>query len=415
MQRHIVSLALCALVAAGCGNRNNNSNNAPAADPHAGHSHAGHDHSGHDHSGHDHAKENHSGHALPAPAKEEGSHAEGEIIFPAEQAALTDFKVEAVQPAPFADVIRTSGQILPAQGDQQCLSASVSGIVSFGEVKLTEGSAVRKGETLFYISSKNIASGDAAQRIKAAYEKARAEYERVVPLAAEQILSQRELEAAQYDYRQAKAEWEAIAGHSTARGVAVTAPTAGYVSGLQVHEGDFVEMGTLLASVARGRRMELRAEVSQRYYDRLRAIRTASFLPPYGERALDLKEMGGKLVSIGQATAAGGYMIPVTFEFDNPGGLASGSYVEVFMRGEPHGEVISVPVGAVTEQQGLFYVYVQLDEEGYLRREVKPGASDGGRIVILSGLEPGERVVTRGAVQVRMAAMSGAIPHGHSH
>ncbi|UKI39783.1 MAG: hypothetical protein L6V35_03065 [Alistipes putredinis] len=42
------------------------------------------------------------------------------------------------------------------------------------------------------------------------------------------------------------------------------------------------------------------------------------------------------------------------------------------------------------------------------------GATDGERAEILSGIEEGQRVVTRGAVHVKMAAMS-AIPHSHSH
>ena len=34
---------------------------------------------------------------------------------------------------------------------------------------------------------------------------------------------------------------------------------------------------------------------------------------------------------------------------------------------------------------------------------------------ILRGLEGGERIVTRGAVNVKMASASDAIPHGHTH
>ena len=64
---------------------------------------------------------------------------------------------------------------------------------------------------------------------------------------------------------------------------------------------------------------------------------------------------------------------------------------------------------------GIFYVYVQLDEEGYRKQEVKTGASNGKEMQIISGLQPGDRVVTKGAYQVKMASASGAIPHGHEH
>ena len=40
---------------------------------------------------------------------------------------------------------------------------------------------------------------------------------------------------------------------------------------------------------------------------------------------------------------------------------------------------------------------------------------DGKQVQILKGLHTGERLVTRGAYQVKMASASGTIPHGHSH
>jgi multidrug efflux pump subunit AcrA (membrane-fusion protein) len=59
---------------------------------------------------------------------------------------------------------------------------------------------------------------------------------------------------------------------------------------------------------------------------------------------------------------------------------------------------------------------VQLDEEGYQRREVTLGGSDGQRVEIKSGLKEGEKVVTKGAIHVKLASASNAIPaHTHEH
>ncbi|MGL5547637.1 MAG: efflux RND transporter periplasmic adaptor subunit, partial [Tannerellaceae bacterium] len=66
-------------------------------------------------------------------------------------------------------------------------------------------------------------------------------------------------------------------------------------------------------------------------------------------------------------------------------------------------------------EQGVYYVFVQLDEEGYSKQEVTLGGDNGSEVQILSGLKPGEVVVTKGAMQVKLASMSSAIPHGHSH
>ena len=62
------------------------------------------------------------------------------------------------------------------------------------------------------------------------------------------------------------------------------------------------------------------------------------------------------------------------------------------------------------------FVYVQTDPTCYERREVTIGETDGERVEITSGLRGGEKVVTRGATQVRLAGASTSIPaHTHEH
>ena len=62
------------------------------------------------------------------------------------------------------------------------------------------------------------------------------------------------------------------------------------------------------------------------------------------------------------------------------------------------------------------FVYLQLDEEGYKKQEVTLGASNGKEVQILTGLKAGDRVVTKGAYQVKLASASNAIPaHSHEH
>ena len=68
----------------------------------------------------------------------------------------------------------------------------------------------------------------------------------------------------------------------------------------------------------------------------------------------------------------------------------------------------------MTEEQGLYFIYLQLDEEGYKKQEVTLGASDGKEVQILTGLKAGDRVVTKGAYQVKLASASNAIPSGNN-
>ncbi len=54
--------------------------------------------------------------------------------------------------------------------------------------------------------------------------------------------------------------------------------------------------------------------------------------------------------------------------------------------------------------------------KGYKKQEVTLGASNGKKVQILTGLKAGDRVVTKGAYQVKLASASNAIPaHSHEH
>lgn len=390
------------------------------------HSHDEHSHEAHvhddgevctgDHSHDEHESHDHEGHSHDAHAgHDHGSENPDEISFPLAQQAKTDFAVETVKAGDFTEVIRTGGQILPAQGDERTLVSPVSGVVSFAGATLAEGQQVGTGQTLFYVSSKNIASGDIMSKNAAAYRKAKADLERMQGLLADRIVSQREYDEARLAYEQAAAEYNALSSSHSARGTSVAAPIKGYVTSLLVGEGDFVEMGQPLAAVSQNNRLKLRADVSQRYLARLRSVTSANFTVPYDNAAYRLADLGGKLISSGKNAAQGTTLLPVTFEFDNNGAVVPGTYVEVSLLGAPEHNALTLPLSAVTEQQGLYYVYRQLDPECFERQEVRIGADDGVRVKILSGIAEGQKIVVRGAVNVKMAAASGAIPHGHEH
>ena len=210
--------------------------------------------------------------------------------------------------------------------------------------------------------------------------------------------------------------YEALKPNADGTGVQVEAPFDGFIRTLSVKEGDFVAMGTPVATVTRNRKMLLKADVSQRYYGKLDEITSAKFVTQYGGRATDIRDLGGRLVSVGRSTSDSSYYIPVTFEFDNNGSVVPGSFAEVWLLTGRRDNVLSVPVSALTEEQGIHFVYLKLDGSCYRKQEVTLGESDGARTEILSGLEPGDNVVTEGAYNVKLASASNVIPaHTHNH
>lgn len=109
------------------------------------------------------------------------------------------------------------------------------------------------------------------------------------------------------------------------------------------------------------------------------------------KRFISLGELSGRLVSYGRTADGESFYLPVVFEFSN---TATSSPVPLPRYGCWKGAatgVISVPTTALTEEQGIYFVYVKLDEEGYKKQEVRIGAGDGLRTEILSGLRAATR------------------------
>ena len=357
-------------------------------------------HEGHGHEAEGEAKEAHAAHA-------------DEIVLTPEKAQAAGVQVEEVQPAAFRSVIPTSGQVLAAQGDEATVVAAVSGVVNFTR-SLIEGTQVSAGMALLTVSSQHILEGDPVKRTRIAYETAKSEYERAAKLVDKQIVSQKDFNQLKENYENARIAYEALSPSKDGKGVAVKSPIGGYVKSCLVKEGDYVTVGQPLLTVTQTRRLQLKAEVSERYYAGLKSIVSANFTTTYDDKVYRLDDLKGRLLSYGKSSGDASYYIPVTFEFDNRGDVIPGSFVEVYLLSEERQGVISLPVSAITEEQGLNFVYLQVDAECYKKQEVKLGMNDGCRVEVFSGLKGGEKVVTVGAMHVKLAAAGNTIP-GHTH
>lgn len=371
----------------------------------------GHNHN-HDHAGEE-ATHNEAEHAEAAGQKHD--HA-GEIAFTKEQAKAAGLEIETVTPSTFHTVIRTSGQIVAPQGDEQTVVATASGVLTYSRGSIAEGMAVKAGEAIASVSAKHLQDGDPAVNARIAFETAEREYQRAARLVADKIISAKEYEQAKLNYETARNAYHAQASSMTSRGIAIASGMGGYIKQLLVAQGEYVTVGQPIAVVTRDRRLQLKAFVPESEYGNLRTISSANFVSPSDKNVLhSLASLNGKLVSYGRSLSDNGAFVPAVFEFDNVGDILPGSYVEVFLIGAERPNTITVPLLAITEEQGLYFVYVQEHDEDYVKRQVTLGDSDGSRRVVISGLKAGEKVVVKGAYNVKLASMSTEIPHGHSH
>lgn len=363
-------------------------------------SHNGHDH---DTEGHDHEKEQ-TGHF----------HHEEEIIFSKRQCQEAGIELETIKPGTFRAVMNVSGQIVSGQNDEQIIVAPAGGIVTFADASITEGTAIGVGQTIALVSARKMQDGDPADKARAAYEAAKGEYDRAKGLVDDRIMSQREFSQIRMQYETARLAYEALAGRSTSGGVAVAAAKAGYIKNRLVAQGEYVVAGQAIATVTQCRRLQLRADVQSCDMAILADVAGANFRMAGSQKVYRLDSMRGKLLAYGRTVSDGSPYVAVSFEFDNVGDIVPGAFTDVWLLMKERKNAITVPLTALTEEQGTKFVYVQVEPEAYVRREVKTGQSDGCRVEITDGLKAGEKVVAKGAYMVKLASASNAIP-GHTH
>lgn len=381
---------------------------------HHGHDHEAEEHEHHEHhDGHDHDHEHSHEH-------EHHHHGDNVIQFSNVQGLKVGLALEKVQYSDFGQVIRTTAQVLPSQGDEREATATAAGVVVFANPNLVEGAAVKAGQTLFEIQSSGMADNNMSVRLQEAsanYNVAKADYERKQKLVESRIVSQADLERSRAAYEAAKATYDNLRNNFSQNGSVVRAPISGYVKSINVRNGGFVETGRSVVTVAQNRDLQLRAEVAPRYYAALKNITGVNIRVAGSDSVLTLSDLHGSLVSYGKATGPDNPLIPVTFRVRNTGSLLSGSFVGIYITTASDRQVLTVANDGIVEEMGNCFVFVKVCQEEYEKRLVTLGTTDGLRTEITSGLKEGEWVVSHGASMVKLAQGTGALdPHaGHVH
>ena len=360
----------------------------------------------------DELRHHHHHHHQAQPAAEktdgDGEKAAGdEIVLAPEMAERFGVVTDSVQPAPMATTLRATGTVLDAPGGAAVVSAPATGMVRFA-AGVAPGARMRAGGHVTP-HPRGVAGGDTNAAAKAALDAAQRELARLEPLHAERLVTDDVYNAARAAYESARAAYS-----SRADGGRAISPIAGTITSVDVAQGQYVEAGAPIATVSAAERLVLRVDVAERMRSRLAAVDGVNVRVPGSEQVVALK---GRRVASGPAVSASmpGY-VPVYFEFDNDGTVAPGSVVDAWLTAAGSGApVISVPRTAIAEQQGSYFVYVRLGEDCYRKLPVRLGASDGVRVVVTSGLQGGENVVTGGVTAVHLAETSGVVPEGHSH
>lgn len=398
-----------------CGTSNNDTHEIESHEHNHNHVHSSHNHkdshAGHNHSncGHDHSSHNHNHSQKESHTHDLHNENSDEIIFTNEKAKRFGVTTEKISYSTFNDIIKVSGEIMPSQIDESVISAKSSGIIKLNGNAIV-GKQVNTNTSIASISSETVSGGDANEAAHINFEAAKRELERITPLYEAKIITEREYNQAKQAYNQTKAS---LASNNGA-GSSASSNISGTITQVLVKDGEYVEVGTPIAVVSKNTRLILKAELPNRHASIAATIISANFRPAYSENVYELSKLNGKIVSNKNLSIVSPGYIPINFEFTNTAKIIPGSFAEIYLIGTTKNNCITLPITAITEEQGHYFVYAKIHNEAYIKKEVKLGMSNGENVEILSGVNVGDEIVTQGAILVKLASQANAVP-GHSH
>jgi len=382
----------------------------------------------------------------------EAHHPEGLVRAP-ELPAGTD----GGEPVAFLKEQQWQGRFATAWVEEGHLARSVSGVATFrppagGESSVTAqvdgvvqppaesrswpfvGRRVERDSPLFRVvplvaSERSLATLEAeVETLAVELESARARSARLRELLTLEAVSEREVgeagvrarlletrhRAAERDFESARSSRE---GGADGAGISLKAPFSGRIAAVNTTPGATVAAGDSLARLVRTDVVWIEVALPPQDARRLAEAGLRGVVLDDPESGPVRIDEGLSLVSVSPELSPRTGTVTVLLEA--PGlagtGFALGSTVaaQVLMAGEDSG--IVVPASAVVDDGGVPVVFLQLAGEDFQRQTVTVLSRQGDQVLV-GGLAPGQRLVTRGGDAIRRSSlMASGEAHGHVH
>ncbi|MFT3977191.1 MAG: efflux RND transporter periplasmic adaptor subunit [Sphingomonas bacterium] len=182
------------------------------------------------------------------------------------------------------------------------------------------------------------------------------------------------------------------------------APAAGVIADRSVAPGQFVVSGntTPLMTITNPARVWLVAQLAESDAALVHVGDQVEVTTP----ALPGRTFAARIDNVGAALDPNSHRLPVRATIANAdGALKPQMFASFSIRRQRGDDAILVPASAVIHEGDDARVWVQGKDRLLYARPVTTGPGDGGMTRILSGLKPGDRIVTRGALFVNEAGL----------
>lgn len=292
------------------------------------------------------------------------------------------------------------GTVTPVEG--VTVAADLPGIVA--KIGFESGKTVRAGDILVQLDTKQEQAQLAAAQ--AQRDLARISLERMTGLRGKGIAAQAEWDRADAEQKQAEARVGEI--RATIARKTIRAPFSGILGLRQVNLGQYLSAGSPIVSLQSIDPIHVNFSVPQQQVARLR---------PGNE--VKIRAEGTAAAFTGKVTAENSVAdeatrnVEVQATLANPQGtLRPGMFVTVDVELGSASTVIALPVSAISYApygDSVFVVEEMKSPQGKtykgVRQQfVKLGAGRGDQVAVLTGVKPGDEVVTSGVFKLRQGA-----------
>jgi membrane fusion protein (multidrug efflux system) len=326
--------------------------------------------------------------------------AQGAAFQPPPEAVTTI----AARPETWPETLSAIGTVAAVQG--VTVSADLPGTVE--RIAFDSGKSVQGGDVLALLDTRQEQAQLAAA--EAQRELTRLNFDRMQGLLGERVVSRAEFDRATSEHRQADARIGEI--RATIDRKTIRAPFSGVLGIRHVNLGQYMSGGDALVTLQALNPIYVNFGVPQQNAGQIRIGRTVRITTDDASAAPGAA-FTGRVTAIDSIVDEATRNIQVQATLANAGGaLRPGMFVQAEAVLGASREILSLPASAISYApygDSVFIVTDLKDASGQIYRGVrqqfvKLGAARGDQIAVVSGLKPGDEVVTSGVFKLRNGA-----------
>jgi membrane fusion protein (multidrug efflux system) len=227
------------------------------------------------------------------------------------------------------------------------------------------------------------------EQAEAALENAQLNLTTSERLLANKTISQVEYNNALSAYQGAKAGFESAS--QAYDNSYLTAPEAGFISNLMVSVGQYVNYGTPIAYITDDKILLIKTGVGESQIGKIKQGQPADIFAPGKD-----KPVKGFIKGFGIRPIATSANYPVEIQLNNTMGLMPGMVVTAKILSGRYKDKLYTSINNIIKEYDRNYVFVVNKDGIAVRKEIQLGSIVGESVLILSGVEVGEKIVVSG-------------------